>query len=459
MATRDPLQQTADAVLGVLGLAQVDWNALEPSDLLAAAGELARAKAVVEAALVQVAERVAANDASAAEGWASAKDFLTHVTGGRKGAGGTLLRIAERTAALPVVREAYVEGAVSTAQAGAIGDLVARLPRVPELREAAADRLVDLARAKGYDATDLARAMPEVVAELDPDGRLLGNDQALPQQERGTHRARFLSFRTDLYGGVWIKGYGTAEEAELVKATLMPLAAPQTTQPGACGGDPDAGHERDADGYLVGARCPDPVCAHDGRDRRDAGVRMWDALVEACTRLQSVDALPRDHGMTTRLLVITSYDHLSEGLGEGLLPSGDRLSAAAVRRLACDAEIIPAVIGAESQVLDVGRAQRLVTNPIWVALVLRDRCCAFPGCTRPPIACDAHHIQHWADGGATSLDNLILLCRRHHTLTHHTPWTVAIDPITRQPVWTPPPQIDINTRLTYVAGRPPPHAA
>ena len=70
-----------------------------------------------------------------------------------------------------------------------------------------------------------------------------------------------------------------------------------------------------------------------------------------------------------------------------------------VRRLACDAEIIPAILGTESQVLDVGRTSRLVTPGIWTALVLRDQHCAFPGCTRLPLACDAHHIIHWADGG------------------------------------------------------------
>ena len=145
--------------------------------------------------------------------------------------------------------------------------------------------------------------------------------------------------------------------------------------------------------------------------------------------------------------------HLHDG---GQLPSGDRLSVAAVRRLACDAEIIPAVLGAEGQVLDVGRSQRLVTTGIWNALVLRDRHCAFPGCSRLPIACDAHHIQHWADGGPTSLDNLVLLCRKHHTLTHQTPWQVQIDPGSRRPVWIPPPKVDLRGRFTYSPARPRP---
>ncbi len=171
--------------------------------------------------------------------------------------------------------------------------------------------------------------------------------------------------------------------------------------------------------------------------------------------------MPHAHGTTARITVTIPLQqlldqpdgHLHDG---GHLPSGDRLSVAAVRRLACDAEIIPAVLGTQGQVLDVGRSQRLVTTGIWNALVLRDRHCAFPGCTRLPIACDAHHIVHWAEGGPTSLDNLVLLCRKHHTITHQTPWQVQIEPGSRRPVWIPPPQVDLRDRFSYHPARPRP---
>uniref|UniRef100_UPI0004909D90 HNH endonuclease signature motif containing protein n=1 Tax=Nocardioides sp. J54 TaxID=935866 RepID=UPI0004909D90 len=188
-----------------------------------------------------------------------------------------------------------------------------------------------------------------------------------------------------------------------------------------------------------------------GRDPRDHGKRLWDALVDACDRLRATETLPRDHGAVPRIIVTIDHKSLVQkvidtGVAvEGETTTGARLSATAVRRLACDAELIPTVLGSQSQVLDVGRAQRLVTAAIWVALIARDHHCAFPGCTRLPLACDAHHIQHWADGGVTSLDNLVMLCRHHHTLIHHTPWTVAIDPDTRRPVWTPPPRLTLQS--------------
>ena len=76
------------------------------------------------------------------------------------------------------------------------------------------------------------------------------------------------------------------------------------------------------------------------------------------------------------------------------------------------------VTNGRSEILDLGRKTRVVTTAQRRALVLRDGGCAFPGCDRPPEWCDAHHIIHWLDRGPTDLDNLVLLCRRHHRLIH-----------------------------------------
>ena len=464
--TSAALAATADALTGAAGLPGAAWEDLEGLDALEAAVQLGRLKAMVDGALVAVAERLEETGAAETVGWATVKDFLTHVTGGRKGTGAGLVRIADHTAELPAVRTALATGTVSLAQAGVIGGRVATLPRDPGLRERSAGALLALVEDQSYDATDLDRCFPAVVKTVDTDGLLLGTDLSKDRQERGAHHARFLSLSPDTLGGVRIKGYATVEEAELVKTCLLPLAAPVVSEPGACGGDPSPTGYRDQHGRRIGHGCPQPGCVHDGRDPREAGVRMWDALVEACRRLQATDDLPHAHATTARITITMSIEDLRSALdtpgleAPGLLPSGDTLSAAAVRRLACDAEIIPAVLGTQSQVLDVGRTQRLVTPGIWTALVLRDQHCAFPGCTRLPIACDAHHIQHWADGGPTSLDNLILICRKHHTITHQTPWQVDLDPHTRRPVWTPPPLVDDRDRFTYrPASRPPPMVA
>jgi hypothetical protein len=89
-----------------------------------------------------------------------------------------------------------------------------------------------------------------------------------------------------------------------------------------------------------------------------------------------------------------------------------------VRRLACDAGIIPVVLGGEGEVLDQGRMERLFTRGQVRALWLRDRHCTFPGCDIPAAWCDSHHLVHWVDGGDTDLSNAALLCPRHHTIVH-----------------------------------------
>lgn len=95
--------------------------------------------------------------------------------------------------------------------------------------------------------------------------------------------------------------------------------------------------------------------------------------------------------------------------------------------LACGADLVPVVLGGESQVLDVGRAVRLAPPALRRAIGLRDGGCAFPGCTTPLRHCDIHHVVPWQQGGRTDRDNLVALCRVHHTLCEPRPPTTASD--------------------------------
>ena len=98
--------------------------------------------------------------------------------------------------------------------------------------------------------------------------------------------------------------------------------------------------------------------------------------------------------------------------------NGTVVGAADLRRIACDTQIIPVVMGGPSEVLDVGRAKRTITPALRRALIARDQRCVWPGCDRAPVHCDGHHLQHWLDDGPTSLDNLALLCHSHHHRLH-----------------------------------------
>lgn len=98
--------------------------------------------------------------------------------------------------------------------------------------------------------------------------------------------------------------------------------------------------------------------------------------------------------------------------------AGQVLPVETIRQLACDSSVNRIVFGAQSEILDVGRKTRVVPSALRRAAVARDRHCRTNGCRRPAAWCDLHHIVHWADGGETNLDNLVLLCRYHHTLQH-----------------------------------------
>jgi hypothetical protein len=124
----------------------------------------------------------------------------------------------------------------------------------------------------------------------------------------------------------------------------------------------------------------------------------------------------------------------------GTLGTGVAITAEAARRIACDAAIIPIVLGSQSEPLDIGRATRTVPAGIRRAVVARDIGCIHPGCSAPAAWCQTHHVQHWADGGETSLANLVLLCHHHHWIVHHDNWQITF--LNGIPHVIPPPIID-----------------
>lgn len=188
-----------------------------------------------------------------------------------------------------------------------------------------------------------------------------------------------------------------------------------------------------------------PAPEPDGtRDVRWPAQRRGQALVEVCRRATAAGSRPGSAPKTT-LLVTMALDDLmgridaapegsAVGAAEGAPPdrgprrgagltlgpvgSGDLIAPETVRRLACDAEVIPAVLGTDSELLDLGRATRLFTPAQTRALLLRDRACTFPGCDIPAHWCEAHHLPPWVHGGRSDLGNAALLCGRHHSVVH-----------------------------------------
>jgi hypothetical protein len=143
-----------------------------------------------------------------------------------------------------------------------------------------------------------------------------------------------------------------------------------------------------------------------------------------CALLEHLDPhqLPAHGGDATTLVVTMTLDQLRAGLAvAGILDAeGTAISAGQVRRLACTAQIIPAVLGGESEVLDLGRTQRLFSKPQRRAMRLQHPHCRAEGCTIPAAWCEAHHLTPWAHGGRTDVADGVLLCSRHHHRAHDT---------------------------------------
>ena len=131
--------------------------------------------------------------------------------------------------------------------------------------------------------------------------------------------------------------------------------------------------------------------------------------------------LPTTGGCSATVVVTMTLEQLLADLHEAgvcTLDTGGRISATEARRLACTAGIIPMVLGGTGQVLDVGRRRRLHTEPMRLAMGVRDGGCTALGCETPPGRCHAHHDTPWSEGGTTTIATGRLLCPHHHRRIH-----------------------------------------
>src|SRR6266852_4951683 len=274
--------------------------------------------------------------------------------------------ISRKMPALPKTDQAFAEGDISYRHVALIAETAGQLG---EKFEAQAETiLVDVS--KEVCPWRLQRAIWNLRHCLDSDGVLSDANKA--------HDRRCLHMSQTLDGVYRIDGWLDAEGGTVLNTALNSVMGPR----------------------LAG-------------DDRSALERRADAAVELARRQLDAGQLPEVGGQKPHLAVSVDMATLSKEPGS--------IPAETARRLACDAAITP-IIDREAD-----HTSRVVPGATRRALVARDKGCRFPGCDCPPAWTDAHHIKHWADGGPTSLDNLILLCRRHHRLVHEEGWTLQMD--------------------------------
>jgi hypothetical protein len=284
---------------------------------------------------------------------------------------------------LPATRDALAEAAISRQHVAAIVHVV----KAVGAEHAVQAEPVLLQLARRSEPSVVRRATSHLHAVLDPDGAQAVLDRVYAK------RGVTLSV---VGNRAYLDGVIDVEAAETLLAALMPLMAPS------------------------------PL------DTRSAPQRRADALVDLARRALDAGDLPVLGGRRPHLSVVVDERAFCDGGAGATLPwTGAVVPTSTLQRLSCDGRISPVVaraLQAGWQPLAVGRSSRTVTPAQLTALQVRDGGCVHPGCTRTAAFCDAHHVQHWSQGGATDLSNLVLLCRHHHRTLHSGHWQLATGP-------------------------------
>jgi hypothetical protein len=273
---------------------------------------------------------------------------------------------------LPVTMQALAEGDISYQHAALIARTAQRLGT---LWPADAEEILVTA-AKEVDPVRLRCATMQLRHCLEPDGVL---DEANVGDDR-----RFLHFN-QTFGGIFVlNGQFGADDGATLKAALMSVLLPPAEN-----------------------------------DERSPAQRRADAMIDLARRQLDSGTLPETGGQKPHITVLVEMTTLAKEPGAPAAEmewSQTPIPAETARRIACDCAVTPVVHGEHYA------TSRVVPGAMRRALAARDKHCRFPGCDMPPAWTDAHHIQHWADGGPTKMFNLVLMCRRHHRLVHEGRW-------------------------------------
>ncbi|TCO55019.1 HNH endonuclease signature motif containing protein [Actinocrispum wychmicini] len=303
---------------------------------------------------------------------------------------------------LPQTAEALARGEVGSEHVDVIRKTLANLPHLDAEQRATAEQVM-LTRAAEDDPKALTRFGTRVRDIVDPDG-------PPPREEQPARPARMLRRHIRRDGTMEFKGHLDLESAQLFENLLKPFEKPHT----------------------------------EGGDTRGYAERAGDAFADVLRMAANCPELPTQNGVRTEVAVTISFEELQRALDDVVLSGDRRMSASEARRIACDAHVLPAVLGGDSKPLDVAVPAYTTPAHIRRGLYLRDKGCSFPSCERPASVCDAHHVVPWAQGGPTKLDNLASLCPSHHRLIHNSAWTVEM--VDGRPWFTPPAYVDPSQR-------------
>ncbi|NUL49466.1 DUF222 domain-containing protein [Cellulosimicrobium funkei] len=326
---------------------------------------------------------------------------------------------------------------------------------VSDLLDDGEERLV--AQAESVDPGTLRKVaahwMKWAEAAVDPDGSE-PNDATLPQLQGLIRKGK----RNGLHQ--WLLAVNDEQNEYLL------TVANAATNPRAAYRDQSMGG---ADGGVTGSEPSDQLLTAEVHSEEDGALTAVTALDPRSAQQKQLDGLmaciagglamietaqlPSTGGTRPQVSVLIDFHTLMGDLEKASAATAEDLlqfeSSATftgpihpttIRTMACDADILPVVLGSSGEVLDVGRAQRLFPARLRQAVAARDGGCAAPGCWIPAPWCEVHHVEHWEHGGPTSVDNGVLLCNHHHHAVHAKAWDIDMD--SGRPWFIPAPYLD-----------------
>jgi hypothetical protein len=380
-------------------------------------------------------------DVAEAEGFKTAGTWLATHTHSERSQLSALQRLADDvTARYPLVLEGMRNGDVSVRQAEAItrslDALGADVSR--DIKHEAEARMV--AFATEFDAHELRKLGAAILETIDPDTFEDNERQRLEDELRKAHEATRLNLRQRGDGTTRISGVIPDAMAARLRTCLSAFTSPRHD---AATNAASAGQANEATGAGVNEAEPDESPAVQDSRYLDpvTGKRLPHdrVLGEAlCAFIEAADPtrMPLQGGAATSIIITMDLDKLRAGVGVATAGS-ERIPASEVRRLACQAGIIPAVLGGKSEVLDLGRTRRLFSPAQRKAIAIRYRTCIVEGCMVPVEQTEIHHLDPWSRGGLTNLDDGVPGCSRHHHCFHDERYEMT---------WTPQGEVRLHRR-------------
>ena len=282
-----------------------------------------------------------------------------------------------------------------------------------------------------------------------------------------TDRNELFASKT-LNGRLVLKGDFDAITGEKLLTALSPLTEPHPAADGTQDERSPARRRADAFGHILDQYLASSDRPIEGGERphlnlhislRDLTDLRDSADVDDIADDENTRAADESHDDVHPSADRGAYrDLFGDGTTVGWLPWMGPLSRNTSRQLACDCVLTAIVMDENGSPINLARTARTVTAKQRKALIARDHTCAFPGCGKPASWTEAHHIWHWADGGPTDMNNLVLLCGFHHRLLHHSDWEVFIG-IDQHPWFVPPATVDPYRQPRPSHARAGPHIA